>query len=255
MKKIIAAFGILVILALTGASLQASEEDGATITKIELTAKTTVNTFGEVMVCAETTQGKNGLDLSSLIVTAKGKRMSVPKETLAQISRPRIMTTTVSSEVGYPSHNLGPFLYVCFLGDDGSMPCRFRLVFGANGFRELKREDYSMPNKLLLGDLQKSALEMYITYVKAVDAGKEKSVTEIPPRYWTDPIKVINPIKVYTHRANVVLVQKVTNGVESGKYIYIPFSSYLPQNGDDGFTFTLKALSNDRVYDYQKSQK
>ena len=258
MKKIIAAFGVMIILALAGASLQASEEDIAPITRVELTAKTTVNTFGEVKVCAETIRDKDGLDgflgLSSLVVTAKNRRMSVPKETLAQIFRPQIMTIRVSAEVGHPSQSLGPFLYICFLGDDGSKPCRFRLVFGANGFRELKKEGYSIPNKLSFNDLKKSALEMFFAYVKAVDAGEEKSVTEIPPRYWTDPIKTLNPVKVYRHMVNIVVVQKITDGVEYGKYIYVPFSSDRPHSGVgiDGFTFTPDA---DDVYDYQRSQK
>ncbi len=60
----------------------------------------------------------------------------------------------------------------------------------------------------------------------------------IAPVCWTDPIKALNPIRVYTHRVNVVVVQRVHEGIEEGKYIYIPISSYLPQSGDDGFEFT-----------------
>ena len=75
-------------------------------------------------------------------------------------------------------------------------------------------------------------------YLKAINAGTEKSSTEIPAAYWANGIKQLNPIKVYTHRINIVVVQRVTDRTEEGKYIYIPFSSYLPQSGDDGFVFS-----------------
>ncbi len=61
---------------------------------------------------------------------------------------------------------------------------------------------------------------------------------EIPPQFWDPRIQALKPIKVYTHRANVVVVQRVQDGVEEGTYIYIPISSYLPMTGDDGFTFS-----------------
>jgi hypothetical protein len=37
---------------------------------------------------------------------------------------------------------------------------------------------------------------------------------------------------------NLVVVQKESGGEEEGKYITILVSSYQPQSGDDGFTFT-----------------
>ena len=132
----------MAILALVAGVASASEEDYAPITKIELTAKTTDNTFGTVVLQAETSQGQDGIGFSSLTVIAKGKTMSVPKDVLAQASRATFMTTTISSEVGYPDRGIGPYLYVCFLGHDGTKPCRFRLVFEANGFKEMKKEDH-----------------------------------------------------------------------------------------------------------------
>jgi len=60
----------------------------------------------------------------------------------------------------------------------------------------------------------------------------------IPPLYWADKIKALDPLKVYTHRVNIVVVQDQYSSVESGKYISIPISSYLPMSGDDGFVFT-----------------
>ena len=70
----------------------------------------------------------------------------------------------------------------------------------------------------------------------------------IPPECWAEDIKALHPIKVYTHRVNVVVVQRVHEGIEEGKYIYIPISSYLPQPGDDGFEFTPNPLRNHRYY-------
>jgi hypothetical protein len=132
----------MLILALVAGVASASEEDYAPIKKIELTAKTTDNTFGTVVVQAETSQGQDGTGLSSLTVIAKSKTMSVPKDALAQASRANFMTTTLSSEVGYPDHGIGPYLYVCFLGHDGTKPCRYRLVFDAGGFKAMKKEDH-----------------------------------------------------------------------------------------------------------------
>jgi hypothetical protein len=132
----------MAILALVVGVAAASEEDYAPITRLELTAKTTDNTFGTVLVQAETSQGQDGIGFSSLKVTAKGKTMSVPKDDLAQASRATFMTMTISSEVGYPDRGIGPYLYICFLGHDGTKQCRFRLVFDANGFKEMKKEDH-----------------------------------------------------------------------------------------------------------------
>ena len=139
MKTIMRQMAILVLVACVAG---ASEEDYAPITKIELTAKTTDNTFGTVVVQAETSQGQGGIGFASLTVTAKGKTMSVPKDVLAQASRATFMTMTVSSEVGYPDVGIGSYLYICFLGHDGTKPCRFRVVFDANGFKEMKKEDH-----------------------------------------------------------------------------------------------------------------
>ena len=131
---------LVAVISLAGVA-QASEEDYAPITKMELTAKTTDNTFGTVTIQVETIQGQDGGGFSSLKVVAKGKSMDVPKEVLAQASRATLMTIIVSSEVGYPDKGLGPYLYVCFSGHDGRRLCRFRLIFDSNGFKELKKEE------------------------------------------------------------------------------------------------------------------
>ena len=87
-------------------------------------------------------------------------------------------------------------------------------------------------------DLKGDANRTYVAYVRATKAGTARAGSEIPPAYWADRIKALHPIKVYIHRANIVVVQGTSGGREEGKYIHIPFSSYLPQTGDDGFVFS-----------------
>lgn len=82
------------------------------------------------------------------------------------------------------------------------------------------------------------AHETYSANVRACNAGTEKPGNEIPPSCWAGRIKALHPLKVYTHRANLVVVQRMTDGAEEGTYINIPISSYLPQTGDDGFEFS-----------------
>jgi hypothetical protein len=87
-------------------------------------------------------------------------------------------------------------------------------------------------------ELVRDALQTYTAHVRAVSAGTEQPGSDIPPAYWAEGIKALQPLRVYTHRINIVVVQHVADGTEEGKYIYIPVSSYLPQSGDDGFEFT-----------------
>ena len=54
---------------------------------------------------------------------------------------------------------------------------------------------------------------------------------------WPAEIRALDPVSVYTHNMNTVAVLKLVDGIEYGKYIARPESSYWPQSGDDGFTF------------------
>ena len=98
--------------------------------------------------------------------------------------------------------------------------------------------------------LSMAALKTHANYVKAVKAGAVKPNSDVPPACWTPGIKALEPVRVYSHRANIVVVQHVGHGTETGKYIYTPISSYIPQSGDDGFTFTRTRL--DGVYDFTR---
>jgi hypothetical protein len=109
-------------------------------------------------------------------------------------------------------------------------------------------------------NLSGDAYRTYAAYVRAINAGTEKWNAEIPPTYWADRVKALNPIKVYTHRVNIVVVQKNADGKEKGKYIYIPISSYLPQSGDDRFELTPNPRTGNTyslgngVFDFKRSK-
>ncbi len=98
-------------------------------------------------------------------------------------------------------------------------------------------------------NLTVAALETHIRYIKAVNSGEQKPSDEISKQYWSDEIKRLKPIKVYRHRSNIVVVQKASANIQEGKYISIMISSYAPQSGDDGFTFTNIGNS---VYDFKR---
>lgn len=99
--------------------------------------------------------------------------------------------------------------------------------------------------------LPRAAYETYLRYDKAIRAGTVKSTHEIIPKaYWSDGIKALNPINVYLHRNNIVVVQRVSGATEEGKYLYVTISSYMPTSGDDGFTFTEET---DGVYDFTRT--
>ncbi len=90
------------------------------------------------------------------------------------------------------------------------------------------------------------------TYANARSTSPTEGV--IPPECWAAPIKALHPITVYTHRVNLVVVQRVHDGIEEGKYLYIPISSYLPHSGDDGFEFSPdKDTLGKGVYDFKRT--
>lgn len=123
-----------------------------------------------------------------------------------------------------------------------ALACLF-VIPGCEG-RSTERASGSSP------DIAEAAYKTHIQYVRAINAGTEKRSENIPEQYWADGIKALKPVKVYKHRTNIVVVQRVLGETEEGKYIYIPVSSYIPQSGDDGFTFT---EHKDNVYDYTRS--
>lgn len=90
--------------------------------------------------------------------------------------------------------------------------------------------------------LQREAWRTQEAYDQAL-LHRERSRLEIPPQYWAAEIARLQPVKVYIHRVNLVVVLAVQDGVEHGLYIYLPTSrlhpreSWVPRSGVDGFVF------------------
>jgi len=99
------------------------------------------------------------------------------------------------------------------------------------------------PGSLFSKGLQRDAWRTVSAYDAAVWAHREKFRSEIPPAYWEPSIQRLHPVKVYTHRVNLVVVQHVNGGTEQGKYISLPVSSFRPvssylyKHPVDGFVF------------------
>ncbi len=72
---------------------------------------------------------------------------------------------------------------------------------------------------------------------------------DIPSVYWAERIKALRPLNVYSHRSNIVVVQKLTGAREEGLYINLPISSYVPEAHVDGFEFVPDAASA-KAYGY-----
>jgi hypothetical protein len=108
-------------------------------------------------------------------------------------------------------------------------------------------------------DLVEAAEATYVARRNATRGGTPDPTNEFYPTYWADGIKALNPIKVYKHRTNIVVVQRITDGTEEGKYICLPISSYLPMTGDDGFVFSPEPLSGNTytlgsgVFDFKRT--
>ena len=125
---------------------------------------------------------------------------------------------------------------VCFVG------CLF-VVFGCQ-----KKPD-SRDAHIIPDNLSVAALQTHARYIKAVNSGQQEPSEEISQKYWTDEIKRLNPIKVYRHGTNIVVVQRVSANIQEGLYVILMISSYAPQSGEDGFTFT--DLGNS-VYEFER---
>jgi hypothetical protein len=74
------------------------------------------------------------------------------------------------------------------------------------------------------------------TLRRSVSPDKE-APTEIPKIWWVGSIQKLRPVRVYNHRFNLVVVLESSEHTEKGLYIGAVQSSYVPMNGDDGFTF------------------
>jgi hypothetical protein len=114
--------------------------------------------------------------------------------------------------------------------------------------------DSGSASLLFPDNLAGDAHQTYVSYLNAYKAGTDDMSSDaIPPVYWANRVKRLDPIKVYIHRVNIVIVQCESDGIEEGKYVYIPISSYLPRTGDDGFTFNENHEMGEGVYNFKRS--
>ena len=131
------------------------------------------------------------------------------------------------------------------------------LFHGMSAGRTSKMQEEPSLSSTLLG---KAAHATYANYNRDIQAGRgEGSGAEIPSKYWEEPIKALQPARVYLHRMNLVVVQRVRDNIEEGKYICLPISSYLPMSGDDGFEFTPNPLQDKdyrlhEVFDFKRQR-
>ena len=110
-------------------------------------------------------------------------------------------------------------------------------------------------------ELAADAYETLLNRRNATRGGTRDPTNEFYPTYWADGIKALDPIKVYKHMGNIVVVQRISGRIEEGKYICIPISSYLPMTGDYGFTFSPEPLCgnkytwpNNGVFDFKRTK-
>jgi hypothetical protein len=109
--------------------------------------------------------------------------------------------------------------------------------------------DPSQSNPFSSSKLVNAAWKTYNSFVQRDQSSPDRAAcVDIPSKYWAEQIKALNPIKVCTHRVNIAIVLRVHDNVEEGKYVCILISSYLPQNGDDGFEFTPNPQKDGKFY-------
>jgi hypothetical protein len=106
------------------------------------------------------------------------------------------------------------------------------------------QEQHADPGSSFHKGLQRDAWRTMASFDDAVLKHRQKFQREIPPTYWDPGIQRLNPLKVYTHRGNLVVAQRVTAGLEHGKYIDLPVAPFHPKSawfshkyGVDGFVF------------------
>lgn len=53
---------------------------------------------------------------------------------------------------------------------------------------------------------------------------------------WPEAIRALKPLRVYSDRMNAVIALSHEGGFETGIYVYVQISSYIPRNGE-GWVF------------------
>lgn len=120
------------------------------------------------------------------------------------------------------------------------------------------QEQHADPGSSFHEGRQRDAWRTLAAYDAAVLKHRERLQREIPPACWDVGIQRLNPLKVYTHRGNLVVVQRVNAGTEHGKYIDLPVAPFHPKSAwfshkhaVDGFVF--RPASGAGVFNYARA--
>jgi hypothetical protein len=88
-----------------------------------------------------------------------------------------------------------------------------------------------------------AAQATHAAHIRSLAPGQAPS-QDISNAFWAKEIAALHPLRVYSHRVNIVVVQKESDSVEEGTYICPLISSYYPMNGQDGFTYQPDPMKN-----------
>jgi hypothetical protein len=89
--------------------------------------------------------------------------------------------------------------------------------------------------------------------------GAHREGDTIPDSEWAPAVRELNPLRVYVHGVDIVIVLEDSPTQEAGKYIVSGLSSKTLQQGDGGFTFSpdpeaQRAARRAEVYDFTRGK-
>lgn len=103
------------------------------------------------------------------------------------------------------------------------------------------------PPSLADSALSTDATETLVRWNKAgLPAPPGGSPDDIAPDFWFPRIRDLHPLRVYSHRVNLVVVTNQTATGEEGYYVTVAYSSYMPnpmEPSSDGFQFDFPELA------------
>lgn len=120
------------------------------------------------------------------------------------------------------------------------------------------QEQHADPGSTFHKGLQRDAWRTLASYDDALLKHRETFRREVPAAYWDPGIQKLQPLKVYTHRGNLVVVQCATAETEHGKYIGLPVAPFHPKaawfsrkHAVDGFVF--RPAAGTGVFNYART--
>lgn len=100
--------------------------------------------------------------------------------------------------------------------------------------------------------LARDASRMKIGYESQMRQQAMTPSLDIPPTFWPPSVEALHPLNVYTWKEQILIVQKKSNGGESGIMVQSALSSYRPDEGDPMYReLHLRPISR-FVYQYRR---